>query len=210
MVEIPVLVGVTGGIASGKSTVCKTLAGMGCVVFEADKAAKDMQLEDPEVIAGIKRLFGQAVYSEDTAGNLVLNRKVVAERVFREPGIRKQVNELIHPKVFMAFQDAVDRARQNRVKVLVKEAAILLEAGGNKGLDFIVVVVSDLEKRIVRAMKKGMGGREEIMSRINAQWPQKMLIERADFVIENNGTVEELECRARELYWQILQKAGLR
>ena len=210
MVEIPVLVGVTGGIASGKSTVCKTLAGMGCVVFEADKAAKDMQLEDPEVIAGIKRLFGEAVYSEDTAGNLVLNRKVVAERVFREPGIRKQVNELIHPKVFMAFQDAVDRARQNRVKVLVKEAAILLEAGGDKGLDFIVVVVSDLEKRIVRAMKKGMGGREEIMSRINAQWPQKMLIERADFVIENNGTVEELECRARELYRQILQKAGLR
>ncbi len=210
MVEIPVLVGVTGGIASGKSTVCKTLAGMGCVVFEADKAAKDMQLEEPEVIAGIKRLFGEAVYSEDTAGNLVLNRKVVAERVFREPGIRKQVNELIHPKVFMAFQDAVDRARQNRVKVLVKEAAILLEAGGDKGLDFIVVVVSDLEKRIVRAMKKGMGGREEIMSRINAQWPQKMLIERADFVIENNGTVEELECRARELYRQILQKAGLR
>ena len=204
----PVLVGITGGLGSGKTSVCRILAEMGCAVFEADKVAKDLQVEDPDVIAGLKRMFGENVYYKDASGKLALDRPSVALKVFQDPGVRKQVNELIHPKVFRAFQDAVDRATREGVKILVKEAAILLESGGDKGLDIVVVVTSDLEKRIERAMSKGVGSREEIMRRIDAQWPQEKLIKRADFVIENNGTIKELESRTRELYHKILCAAG--
>ena len=204
----PVLVGITGGLGSGKTSVCKILADMGCAVFEADKVAKDLQVKDPDIIAGLKRMFGENVYYKDASGKLALDRPSIALKVFQDPGVRKQVNELIHPKVFRAFQDAVDRAAREGVKILVKEAAILLESGGDKGLDIVVVVTSDLEKRIERAMSKGVGSREEIMRRIDAQWPQEKLIKRADFVIENNGTIKELESNTLELYHKILCAAG--
>lgn len=204
----PVLVGITGGLGSGKTSVCRILADMGCAVFEADKVAKDLQAKDPDIIVGLKRMFGENVYYKDASGKLALDRPSIALKVFQDPGVRKQVNELIHPKVFRAFQDAVDRAARKGVKILVKEAAILLESGGDKGLDIVVVVTSDLEKRIERAMSKGVGSREEIVRRIDAQWPQEKLIKRADFVIENNGTIKELESNTRELYHKILCAAG--
>ena len=207
VVHVPLLVGMPGGLGSGKSSVCGMLAGMGCAVFEADKIARDLQVEDPEVVTGIRRIFGNDVYSRDEKGRLWLDRLRIAQKVFRDAGALKELNELIHPKVFRAFHEAVDSARAKGARILVKEAAILLEAGGDKGLDLIVVVVSDLEKRIARAMRKGMGSREEIMRRIDAQWPQEKLVERADFIIENNGTIEELEQSVHELYHKIIGMA---
>ncbi len=205
----PLLVGITGGLGCGKSSVSSIFAEMGCAVFEADKVAKELQLEDPEIVAGIKKLFGDEVYFLDKAGELALDRRHIARRVFVDSSLLGQLNELIHPKVFKAFQRAVQKASRSGVKILVKEAAILLESGGDKGLDMVVVVVADLDKRVDRAMKKGMGTREEIMHRIRSQWPQTKLVERADFVIENNGSLKELERAVHELYHKIMSQAEL-
>ncbi len=205
---LPVLVGITGGLGSGKTTVCTMLEAMGCSVFEADRVARELQLGDPEVIEGIRRMFGEDVYSFDASGKLLLDRHRIAQKVFKDPSTLKMLNELIHPKVFKAFRDAVHQAAGDGVRILLKEAAILLESGGDKGLDILVVVASDLERRVQRAMKKGMGSREEIQRRIEAQWPQEKLVERADYVIENNGSIEELEIRVRALYQDILNQAG--
>lgn len=207
---IPFLVGVTGGLGSGKSSVCSMLKEKGCAVFEADRVAKELQFDDPEVVAGIKRIFGDDVYHRDKSGTLLLDRRRIAQKVFMDSAALKQLNELIHPKVFRAFHDAVDEASKTGVKILLKEAAILLESGGAEDLNIVVVVTADIEKRIDRAMAKGMGSREEIMRRIQAQWPQEKLIGQADLIIDNSGTFEELRHKVNDLYSTIVRLAESR
>ncbi|MEI8033587.1 MAG: dephospho-CoA kinase [Chlorobiaceae bacterium] len=205
--DSPFLVGVTGGLGSGKSTLCRFLAGLGCALFEADRVARDLQLHDPQVIEGIKALFGEEVYSFDVAAGPVLDRKAVAAAVFSSSEKLEALNRIIHPKVFCAFEQAVLDAAREGSKILVKEAAILFESGGSRRLDAVVVVAADMERRIQRAVEKGMGSRDEVMRRIATQWPEEKLIERADYVIFNNGTLEELQKESRELYEKLLARA---
>jgi dephospho-CoA kinase len=201
----PLLVGVTGGIGSGKSTVCSLFAELGCELFEADRVAKDLQLQDPEIIEGIKKLFGSGVYSTDKENHLQLDRKAIAGEVFSNPEKLRALNSLIHPKVFDAFSRSIEYCMQRRCEVLVKEAAILFEAGKDKELDRIIVVAAGNELRISRAIGKGMGTREEILKRMASQWPQEKLIERADYVIFNDGTVDELRAQVREVYRKLVE-----
>ncbi len=206
----PFLVGITGGLGSGKSMVCHFLAEMGCALFESDRVAKELQLHDPDVIEGIRALFGPSVYALDASGNLVLDRKKIATTVFSSAEKLDALNRLIHPRVSGEFRKAVLNARQQGKKILVKEAAILFESGGNEGLDAVVVVAADVEERIARAVQKGMGKREEIMQRIAAQWPQDKLMAKADYVLFNRGTPEELKTEIEALYTILLKAAQSR
>ena len=203
----PFLVGITGGLGSGKSMVCHFLSEMGCALFESDRVAKELQLHDPQVIEGIKVLFGLEVYSRDASGSLVLDRKKIASAVFSSSEKLAALNRLIHPKVHNEFCKAVLDARNRRTKILVKEAAILFESGGNEGLDAVVVVAADMQERIDRAVQKGMGTREEIMRRIATQWPQEKLIAKADYVLFNSGSLEGLKKETEALYLKLLDAA---
>ncbi len=203
----PFLVGITGGLGSGKSMVCHFLSEMGCALFESDRVAKELQLHDPQVIEGIKVLFGLEVYSRDASGSLVLDRKKIASAVFSSSEKLAALNRLIHPKVHNEFCKAVLDARNRRTKILVKEAAILFESGGNEGLDAVVVVAADMQERIDRAVQKGMGTREEIMRRIATQWPQEKLIAKADYVLFNRGSLEGLKKETEALYLKLLDAA---
>lgn len=198
------LIGVTGGIGSGKSEVCRILGSLGCRVFSADVEAKLMQENDPEVITGIKELFGSDIYTETPEGKLVPDRQRIAKAVFSDPEKLEAINKLIHPKVFAAFEKAKHDAITDGQKVLVKEAAILFEAGGAKGLDKIIVVAADDEKRISRAMNRGGLTEAEVRRRIANQWPQSELMKRADLVIYNNGSIEELRSQVEKALASIL------
>ncbi|MBZ4219696.1 MAG: dephospho-CoA kinase [Chlorobium sp.] len=203
----PFLVGITGGLGSGKSMVCHFLSEMGCALFESDRVAKELQLHDPQVIEGIKVLFGLEVYSRDASGSLVLDRKKIASAVFSSSEKLAALNRLIHPKVHNEFCKAVLDARNRRTKILVKEAAILFESGGNEGLDAVVVVAADMHERIDRAVQKGMGTREEIIRRIATQWPQEKLIAKADYVLFNRGSLDGLKKETEALYLKLLDAA---
>ncbi len=207
MRSYPFLVGITGGLGSGKSMVCRFLSEMGCALFESDQVAKELQLHDPEVIEGIKALFGDRVYSIDLSGNLLLDRKKIAADVFSSSEKLIALNALIHPKVLAEFDKAVLDARQRGIKILVKEAAILFESGGNEGLDAVVVVVAELQDRIERAVQKGMGGREEILRRMATQWAQDRLIAKADYVLFNRGSLDELKKETEALFPVLLAAA---
>ncbi len=200
MTDFPVLVGVTGGLGSGKSTVCRILAGLGCAIFEADSVARQLQVTDPGIIKGIEGLFGKGVYHRSADGSLSVDRSMIAGKVFSDRVLLEKLNRLIHPAVYQAFQKAVDEARRKGTAILVKEAAILFESGGDKDLDVIIVVTADRELRIQRALQRGSVSREDVIRRINAQWPQEKLVERADYVIDNSGTLDHLVARTHQVY----------
>ncbi|NTW54456.1 MAG: dephospho-CoA kinase [Chlorobaculum sp.] len=203
MERLPLLVGVTGGIGSGKSTVCAMLAEMGCELFEADRIAKELQLENPEVISGIEELFGREVYSRDALGKLQIDRKIIASVVFSDPEKLAALNRLIHPKVREAFISEVKRCAREGKRILCKEAAILFEAGADRDLDRIIVVAAGNGLRLERAVARGME-RAEAQKRMQAQWPQEKLIERAHYVIFNDGTLEELRSQVEQVYQSLL------
>jgi len=209
MERLPLLVGVTGGIGSGKSTVCAMLAGMGCELFEADRIAKELQLEDPEVIRGIEELFGSAIYSRGGSGQLQIDRKAIASVVFSDPEKLAAVNRLIHPKVREAFVREVKRCAREGKRILCKEAAILFEAGADRDLDRIIVVAANDGLRLDRVVARGLG-REEAKKRMQAQWSQEKLIERAHYVIFNDGTLEELRSQVEQIYRSLVTVAEYR
>ncbi|MBF0586984.1 dephospho-CoA kinase [Prosthecochloris sp. N3] len=206
MKKSPVLIGVTGGLGSGKSTVCRFLADRGCRLFEADRVARSLQVNDPGVVEAMVQLFGEGVYSRDRDGRLVADRAMIARRVFSDAGLLRRLNGIIHPRVRTAFDEAVREAGRDGVGMLVKEAAILFESGADRGLDEIIVVVADMQIRVQRALDRGMTSRDEVLRRIRAQWPQEELEQRADYVIDNNGSLEELRARTDSVYDMIRAK----
>jgi len=202
----PFIIGVTGGIGSGKSTVCRFLSGMGFALFEADRIARELQQSDQDIVSGIRELFGFDIYTTDSSGVLVLDRRRVAAEVFSDREKLDALNALVHPKVYDAFENVRLQAAGQGIGVLVKEAAILFESGMTGDLDLIVVVAANIPLRIQRAAANGLGSPEEIRRRIAAQWPQERLIEKADYVIYNEGTLDDLYRETEKLYGFIMQR----
>jgi len=197
-------IGVTGGIGSGKSTVCNILKDLGCEIFNADQVAKSLQETDPEVIMGLKTIFGNDIYPKEGESQIP-DRKQIAAIIFKDPEKLQAVNKLIHPKVFQAFEAAKKEARQKGAQVLIKEAAILFESGANSGLDKVIVVAADPQTRIARVKLGSLLSEEAIRARMANQWSQEKLAEKADFVIYNNGSLLGLQKDAKEVLGKILE-----
>lgn len=172
-------VGITGGIGSGKSTICRIFEVMEVPVFNADAEARRLQNEDPNIRSSMISLFGNEVYNDDG-----LNRKLVAELVFNNKLLLDQLNKIIHPATLIAFEKWKQDYSSNHY--VIKEAAILFESKSNIGLDKIIVVSAAEELRIERIIKRDNISREQIISRMNNQLAEEERIAMADFVIVND------------------------
>lgn len=191
--------GVTGGIGSGKTTVCGFLAEQGARVFYADLEAKRLMTEHEGLRADIVDAFGDESYTDDGS----LNRKHLADVVFQSPERVEQINALVHPRVHEAFAAAADRAEEKGVEVLVHEAALIFESGGDEHLDAVAVVVAPDEDRIARVVERDDTTEDEVRARMSHQLPQEELRRRADYVIENNGTLDDLRRKSVNLYHSV-------
>lgn len=175
----PLLVGITGGIGSGKSTVCKLFTLLGIPVYTADDRAKWLMSHEPQLKEKILALFGTESYHS----NGELNRGYLAETVFFNPEKVAALNALVHPAVGKDFAEWVS---QQNAPYLIKEAALLFETGVAKELDFVINVSSPLRVRMARVLLRDPQRTEEQVNQIiDQQLPDEEKNELADFSIKN-------------------------
>lgn len=174
-------VGITGGIGSGKTTACRVFEQLGIPVYYADAEAKRLMVEDANLKAGIMQLFGEDAYQPDGQ----LNRPHIAQQAFGHPGLLQKLNALVHPAV------AEDSGRwhkaQRQVPYTLKEAALLYESGAHEALDKIIAVTAPENLRIQRVVERDDSDEAAVRARMDQQMPEAKKVERADFVIYNDG-----------------------
>lgn len=173
------IIGLTGGIGSGKTTVARKLVELGIPVYFADLEAKKL-MNQPFLAEQIQSKFGSEVYDEG-----VLQNQILAAKVFSDPNNIAQLNAIVHPAVAQDFQAWL--VRHQEYKLVVKEVAILFETGGDKKCDYVLLVTAPLETRIQRVMQRDGLTREQVLDRINHQWSDEIKRKLSDFVIENDS-----------------------
>ena len=172
------VIGLTGGIGSGKSTVAKLFEVLGCSVFHSDAVAKEIYFE-PRVRAQVIALLGAESYLP--LGGI--DKRYISTHIFNNTHLLHQLNAIIHPAVAEKFHDF---ALENKGKLLVKESALLFEAMLQDQVDKIVTVMAEDALRIKRVMERDSATQEEVIQRMQSQLPQTEKIKRSDFVIDNN------------------------
>jgi dephospho-CoA kinase len=170
--------GVTGGIGSGKTTVCKVFSVLGIPVFSADLEARMIMNNDRDLKRQINALAGKDLYSTGS-----LDRKELAKLIFNNENLLEQVNSLVHPVVFEYFTSWV---KEQKTPYAIMEAAILFESGAAALVDKIITVVTPVEERIARLVKSKKFSREQVMERIKNQIDDNYRIRNSDFVINNS------------------------
>ena len=181
-----VKVGLTGGIGSGKTTVSNFLLDYGIPVYNSDSKGKTLMNTNLELKNNIVSIFGERVYD-----NGILNTNLLSSIVFNDSTKIEQLNNLVHPKVAQDFNQWV--GKNNNKPILVKEAAILIESGAYLNMDKIILVVSEKSTRINRVSKRDNSDLESIEKRINLQLTDNEKIKYADYIIENNSSLEHLK-----------------
>ena len=171
------IVGLTGGIGSGKSAVLSIFPSQGVPCYQSDSSAKKLMHQDPELINQIKALFGDDLYEGEK-----LNRGKLAEVVFADKSKLESLNAIVHPRVKEDFQLFLS---QQNADYVIKEAAILFETGGAEDCDVTILVTAPEDLRIERVMKREKSKVEHIKSRMRHQWSDEKKIPMADYVINN-------------------------
>lgn len=172
-------IGLTGGIGSGKSYIGHLFELLGADLYNADKEAKEVMNSDLELVAKIKANFGEAAYGCDGK----VNRTYLAEIIFSDSEKRHELNHLVHPALRKHFHEFV--AKSNK-KIVVLEAAILVESGFYKEVDKVIMVIADKGLRVERTMKRDGATAAQVESRMAAQMSDIEREKYADFIIRNN------------------------
>ncbi|EDM35245.1 dephospho-CoA kinase [Pedobacter sp. BAL39] len=191
-------IGITGGIGSGKTIICKVFETLGVPVFYADTVAKEIMVKDPVLVAGIKETFGEESYDADGK----LQNKYIAGIVFNDQEQLAKLNALVHPATFRAFDHWLAQLPQHTPYIL-KEAALLFESGSYKTCDQSLLVLAPMETRIQRVMNRDQVTEEQVKARMDKQLSDEEKLKMADFTILNNET-DSLITQVLQLHHQFL------
>tara|TARA_R110000868_G_scaffold78949_1_gene224843 strand:- start:30 stop:608 length:579 start_codon:yes stop_codon:yes gene_type:complete len=174
------VIGITGGIGSGKTTTCEIFEQLGAPVYYADKRAKELMATDHNLKNKIIQAFGEQVFSGGQ-----LNRAYLARQVFRSKEKLSVINGLVHPAVANDFDEWLEEHKGE--KYVLKEAAILFESGAYQDVDITILVIAPEEVRLERVISRDDSTREEVLSRMKNQWNQERKVKLADHIINNDG-----------------------
>lgn len=171
-----IIIGLTGGIGSGKSTFLSWFSDQGIPIFESDKVAKELLNKSLKPL--IRQQFGNKLYKKGH-----LDTQALASLVFENNSLLKKLNTIVHPAVADAFELFIKT--NNQARLVVKEAAILFETGAYKRCDFTILICAPKEARIARVMQRDSVSREAVLNRMRKQWPDSKKRPLADAIIEN-------------------------
>lgn len=174
-----IIIGITGGIGSGKSVISKLLITMGYPVYDSDAEAKKIMQSDIAVIKELQLEFGENTYINDQ-----LNKQHLAREVFANPERLKALNTIVHPAVKRHFQAWT---KQQSSPVIFLETAILFESGFNSETHKVILVTAPLDIRIERVVRRDQCSHEQVMQRIAQQWTEEAKALKSDFIIVNDG-----------------------
>jgi dephospho-CoA kinase len=195
------LIGLTGGIAAGKSTVARIFAELGAPVIDADALSREVTAPGTAAFQRIVESFGDGVLDPDGR----IDRRALGRLVFSDEEARRRLEDITHPAIIAAARDRVAALGRQGHRVVLYEAALLVEAGRHRDMDRLVVVAADDEQRVSRLMRRSGLTREEAAARLAAQLPQERKVELADHVIDNSGSLEQTRARVEEV-WSSLQE----
>ena len=190
------IIGLTGGIGSGKTTVGNMFRDLGVPVYDSDKEAKLLMQNSKEIHAGLEALFGKEAFIGG-----ILNREFIADKVFTDKSLLQQLNSLVHPVVrhhFLSWQ------KEQTFPYVVQEAAIIFENGSYSNYDKIILVTAPKEIRIKRVMLRDENTRKNILDRMKNQWTDRQKRKLSNFVIINVN-LEETKIKVRQIHSEILK-----
>ena len=190
-------VGLTGGLASGKSFVGHALADLGCHLIQADELGHQVLLPGAEAYDAVVNEFGEEILDQDA----VIDRRKLSAVVFGNPERLAKLSSLVHPPVIAREERMLaEIVRSDPRAIVVVEAAILIETGSYKRFDRLIVAVCDQEQQVERAMKRDAYNREEVLARLSRQLPLEEKVRLADYVINTSGTKENTLEQVRTVY----------
>jgi dephospho-CoA kinase len=193
------ILGVTGGIASGKSLVTEIFRSLGALVVSADELAREAVLPGSETLDRLVGQFGRDILQADGS----LDRKMLAERVFTNAGAREALNRITHPAIAALAEKRLQELSEQAGRLVVYEAPLLFEAGAEKRVDAVLVVRVDEPLQIERLMQRDGLTEGQARARIAAQMPQAEKVARADYVIDNSGSPEATSEQVRKIFRQL-------
>lgn len=191
------IIGLTGGIASGKSLVARVFRDLGAHVIDADRIVHDLLAPDQPAWKEVLAHFGDRIRQPDNE----IDRRKLGAIVFNDPAERAWLNSALHPRVFEAYMAQVKHLSERQPDaVVVLDAALLVETGYHRKVDKLVVVYADEEQQLQRLMSRDGFTREQAIARVRSQMPLAEKRTHADYVVDNTGTREETEQRARDVF----------
>lgn len=197
------IIGLTGGIATGKSIVASVFRELGAIILDADLIARLVVLPHQPAWEDIVEFFGPQVVNEDES----LDRAKIGEIVYNNPDSLKELNRITHPRIMQYYKDEMRRIKLDQPDaIVILEVPLLYETNMDKLCQQVVVVCVDRETQIKRLMERDKMSYEDAVRRINAQMPMDEKVRRADFVIDNRGSMEETKEKATRYYKEILNR----
>lgn len=191
--------GITGGFATGKSSVAQLFEDLGCPIVNADTIVHDLLAHDTKLQQDIRYAFGDEVFA-----GAAIERSKLAQRIFHNPQERQALEAILHPKVGDIIKSDADHLEREGHTLACFEIPLLFEAGFETWCDSTIVVTCDEETQITRAMAKFKITRNEAIARIQAQMPLSEKKKRADVIIDNTGPLENLKSQVETIYNQLL------
>ncbi len=190
------VIGLTGGIGSGKSTVSQCLAELGAVILDADKVGHEAFKPNTAAWHEVVATFGEQVIAPGGE----IDRKKLGEIVFNSPESLARLNQIMHPRMYEMMKDQIEEYRQQGVDVVVLEAAVLLEANWTPLVDEVWVTVAS-ESAVLERLKQQRGlAEEQTLARIRSQLTIEARTKHADIVINNDGDLDEMRAKIKELW----------